>query len=137
MCGRTLLRGEHAEVYVSGGSRRTVCELCTSRALHSGWVREGTVPEYDGSNDRPDRRRSLLSRLRNRRDVASAVDLEAGQEPAIEQAPERTGASEWQTRRPAPSAGRPYRGGASAAPLASASGRRGRTGQEPGVPIRP
>ena len=78
MCGRTLLRGEHAEVYVSGGSRRSVCELCTSRALQGGWVREGTVPEYDGSNDRPDRRRSLLSRLRSRRDAAPEIGPEAG-----------------------------------------------------------
>jgi hypothetical protein len=76
VCGRTLLRGEHAEVYVSGGSRRSVCELCTSRALQGGWVREGTVPEYEGSSDRPDRRRSLLSRLRSRRDAVSAVDAE-------------------------------------------------------------
>ena len=94
VCGRTLLRGEHAEVYVSGGSRRTVCELCTSRALHGGWVREGTVPEYDGSNDRPDGRRSLLSRLRNRREVASAVEPEVGEEPAVEQPPGRAGGSE-------------------------------------------
>jgi hypothetical protein len=67
VCGRTLLRGERAEIYLSGGSRRSVCELCTSRALHGGWLREGEVPEYDDSSDRPDRRRSLLGRLRNRR----------------------------------------------------------------------
>jgi len=85
VCGRTLLRGEHAEVYVSGGSRRSVCELCTSRALHGGWVREGTVPEYDGSNDRPDRRRSLLSRLRSRRDAPPAIDPEVGEEPVFEE----------------------------------------------------
>jgi hypothetical protein len=91
VCGRTLLRGEHAEVYVSGGSRRSVCELCTSRALQGGWVREGTVPEYDGSNDRPDRRRSLLSRLRNRRDAGPAVEPEPGDEAAFEQPP----APEW------------------------------------------
>jgi hypothetical protein len=76
VCGRTLLRGEHAEVYVSGGSRRSVCELCTSRALNGGWVREGTVPEYDGSSDRIDRRRSFFSRLRSRRDVAPAGETE-------------------------------------------------------------
>jgi hypothetical protein len=80
VCGRTLLRGEHAEVYVSGGSRRSVCELCTSRALHGGWVREGTVPEYDGSSDRVDGRRSLFSRLRSRRDAASAADAELAPE---------------------------------------------------------
>jgi hypothetical protein len=95
VCGRTLLRGEHAEVYVSGGSRRTVCELCTSRALNGGWVREGTVPEYDGANDRPDRRRSFFSRLRSRRDAAPAIDPAADGEPGFEEpraqppAPER------------------------------------------------
>ncbi len=69
VCGRTLLRGERAEVYVSGGGERhSVCELCTSRALHDGWVREGDVPEYDEYNARGDRRRSLFGRLRGRRD---------------------------------------------------------------------
>ena len=62
VCGRTLLRGERAEIYLSGGVRRSVCELCTSRALHGGWVREGEVPEYDDSSARPDRRRSLFGR---------------------------------------------------------------------------
>jgi hypothetical protein len=68
VCGRTLLRGERAEIYLSGGVRRSVCELCTSRALHGGWVREGDVPEYGEANSRPDRRRSLLHRLRKGRD---------------------------------------------------------------------
>jgi hypothetical protein len=75
VCGRTLLRGERAEVYLSGGTRRAVCELCTSRALHGGWVREGTVPEYDQSATGIDRRRSLMSRFRgNRRDVVASSD---------------------------------------------------------------
>jgi hypothetical protein len=95
VCGRTLLRGEHAEVYVSGGSRRSVCELCTSRALQGGWVREGTVPEYDGSNDRPDRRRSLLSRLRSRRDVAPEIDPEGEDGPVFEEPRVQPPAPEW------------------------------------------
>jgi hypothetical protein len=66
VCGRTLLRGERAEIYLSGGVRRSVCELCTSRALHGGWVREGEVPEYDEASPRPDRRRSLFGRRRKR-----------------------------------------------------------------------
>jgi hypothetical protein len=70
VCGRTLLRGERADIYLSGGSRRSVCELCTSRAVHGGWIREGTVPEYGEDDTRVDRRRSLLSRLRSRRDSA-------------------------------------------------------------------
>jgi hypothetical protein len=71
VCGRTLLRGERADVYLSGGSRRSVCELCTSRAVHGGWVREGTVPEYDEGDSRVDRRRSLFSRLRSRREAGN------------------------------------------------------------------
>jgi len=70
VCGRTLLRGERAEVYVNGGTRRSVCELCTSRALHGGWVREGTVPEFPDSDARVDRRRSLLHRRRTRRETS-------------------------------------------------------------------
>jgi len=74
VCGRTLLRGERAEIYLSGGTRRSVCELCTSRALHGGWVREGEVPEYDESSARPDRRRSLFGRRRHRRETRAERD---------------------------------------------------------------
>jgi hypothetical protein len=94
VCGRTLLRGEHAEVYVNGASRRSVCELCTSRALHGGWVREGTVPEYDGSSERVDRRPGLFSRLRNRRD--SSAEPEGAIIDDIPVMPEpQTSAPEW------------------------------------------
>ncbi|HEY4828526.1 MAG TPA: hypothetical protein VIH85_17255 [Solirubrobacteraceae bacterium] len=68
VCGRTLLRGERSEVYIDGGVRREVCELCKPRALHEGWLREGTVPTYDGSEAPSSRRGSLLGRLRRRRD---------------------------------------------------------------------
>jgi hypothetical protein len=69
ICGRTLLRGERAEVYLHGGTRHDVCELCTGRAIHAGWVREGTVPAYDEAGSRGDSRRSLLGRLRGRREL--------------------------------------------------------------------
>jgi hypothetical protein len=81
VCGRTLLRGERAEIYVGGGDRHSVCELCTSRAVHTGWVREGTIPDYD-AGARVDRRRSLLSRLRSRRDVPERA--EDGYGPSFE-----------------------------------------------------
>jgi hypothetical protein len=68
VCGRTLLRGEHAEVYLNGSTRHSVCELCTSRAVQGGWIREGTIPDYGETTARVDRRRSLLSRLRSRRE---------------------------------------------------------------------
>jgi hypothetical protein len=55
-------------VYLHGGTRHEVCELCTGRAIHAGWVREGTVPAYDEAGSRGDSRRSLLGRLRSRRE---------------------------------------------------------------------
>jgi hypothetical protein len=63
VCGRTLLRGEHAETYLAGGSRRQVCELCTARAVHEGWVREGVALERRPRSFGGERRRSLLGRL--------------------------------------------------------------------------
>jgi hypothetical protein len=94
VCGRTLLRGERAEAYLQGGARRWVCELCKSRALHEGWVREGTIPTYSQGNSGAERRRSLFSRLRSRRetpaqpDEASSPGPERNGEPA---APASTG----------------------------------------------
>ncbi len=70
VCGRTLLRGERSEVYIDGGARRSVCELCKPRALHEGWLREGTVPTYDENAASSARRGSFLSRLRRRREPA-------------------------------------------------------------------
>ncbi len=67
VCGRTLLRGEHPDAYVAGGERRWVCDLCTTRALHEGWVREGTVPNYERDSAARDRRRTPLGWLRTRR----------------------------------------------------------------------
>ncbi len=106
VCGRTLLRGERAEIYVGGGVRRSVCELCTSRALHGGWVREGEVPEYDESSTRPDRRRSLFGRRRKRDGRAGQDTQDAREAPSLDDMP----ASEpvFEDEPPAPS-GRPPR----------------------------
>lgn len=64
VCGRTLLRGEDSDVFLHGGSRRTVCELCTQRASNEGWIREGLddAKVRGGADGR--RARSLLGRLR-------------------------------------------------------------------------
>jgi hypothetical protein len=82
VCGRTLLRGEKAEVYLNGGTRRSVCELCKERAIHEGWLREGTVPAYNDNDASSDRRRSLLGRFRARREAAadSATSTALGEE---------------------------------------------------------
>lgn len=70
VCGRTLLRGEHAEVFIHGGSRRMVCELCTPRAIHEGWMREG-MDDALAMRRSPSRSRGFFSRLRARRDDAT------------------------------------------------------------------
>jgi hypothetical protein len=101
------LRGERAEIYLSGGVRRSVCELCTSRALHGGWVREGEVPEYDESSARPDRRRSLFGRRRGKRDTREA--REANQAPPMDDMPALEPALEDEAPAPPPPSARPPR----------------------------
>ena len=73
VCGRTLLRGEHADVFLAGGTRRNVCELCTQRAAHEGWIREGLDDAAVRSRNHNGRSRSLLARLRQRRAEAQAL----------------------------------------------------------------
>ena len=73
VCGRTLLRGEQADVFLVGGSRKMVCELCTARATHEGWIREGM--DLGPSRRAGDgRRRSLFGRLRGGRREANGGD---------------------------------------------------------------
>lgn len=77
VCGRTLLRGEHADAFIANGSRRTVCELCTARAANEGWIREGADNALGvrGRNG-PRGGRSLLGRLKpHRREPPPAVEL--------------------------------------------------------------
>jgi hypothetical protein len=71
VCGRTLLRGEHAEHYLTGGERRMVCDLCGPRAQHEGWIRESGADDLALRHPRHEGRgRSFLDRLRNRRERA-------------------------------------------------------------------
>jgi hypothetical protein len=70
VCGRRLLRGENPDVFLAGGQRRTVCELCVPRASAEGWLREA---DNHGAGVRPNRSRragSLLGRLRQLREPA-------------------------------------------------------------------
>jgi hypothetical protein len=78
VCGRRLLRGERAENFIAGGSRRVVCELCTARAAHEGWLREG-LDEIAVRGHGTGRSGSLLGRLRARREA-----LQSRVEPAPE-----------------------------------------------------
>src|SRR5437660_6771918 len=67
VCARTLLRGEQIETYLTGGQRRTVCELCVGRANHMGWIRERAGLQPGGEAVRGESRRPLLARIRSRR----------------------------------------------------------------------
>lgn len=67
VCGRRLLRGEQPDVFLSGGQRRTVCELCVPRATHEGWLREADDHSLTLRSGSPRRGRSLLGRLRQTR----------------------------------------------------------------------
>jgi hypothetical protein len=83
VCGRTLLRGERAEPFLAGGARRHVCELCTARAQHEGWIRESGADELALRGSRNEGRTRLVDRLRARRERARSVaDAQAAQELA-------------------------------------------------------
>ena len=84
VCGRTLLRGEQADVFLAGGTRRNVCELCTQRASHEGWIREGLDDATVRSRAHNGRSRSFLARLRQRRADAQALHEELESEQAAE-----------------------------------------------------
>ncbi len=93
VCGRTLLRGEKADPFIAGGSRRLVCELCTGRAANEGWIREGAddvgVRSAGGGG-----RRSFLGRLRRQGDNGEPARERAGNVRA--QGPRRDdGAAVW------------------------------------------
>jgi hypothetical protein len=71
VCGRRLLRGELPDVFLAGGQRRTVCELCAPRAAHEGWLREADRHSVSLPPSRVRRGRNLFERLRSQRDPIS------------------------------------------------------------------
>jgi hypothetical protein len=88
VCGRTLLRGEHAEHYLAGGERRMVCDLCTARAQHEGWIRESGADHVELRQPHRERGRSFIDRLRSRRErlPRDVEELEA-EPPAAHEEP--------------------------------------------------
>jgi hypothetical protein len=68
VCGRRLLRGELPDVFLAGGRRRTVCELCSPRAAHEGWLREADRHSVSLPPSRVRRGRNLFERLRPQRE---------------------------------------------------------------------
>jgi hypothetical protein len=87
VCGRTLLRGENADVFIAGGSRRMVCELCTARATHEGWIREGMDLAAGARRSGDGRRRSLFGRLGRRRENGHGALTPGGGEALVAEAP--------------------------------------------------
>ena len=85
VCGRTLLRGEHAEHYLAGGERRRVCDLCTARAQHEGWIRESGADDLQLRQPRHEGR-SFIERLRAGRRERERL-REASEEAEPEAAP--------------------------------------------------
>lgn len=68
VCGRTILKGERAEWYLApGGHRRQVCDLCSARAQHHGWIRESAAGDMPARMPRNEPRRGVLGRMRRRR----------------------------------------------------------------------
>jgi hypothetical protein len=76
VCGRRLLRGELPDVFLAGGQRRTVCELCAPRAAHEGWLREADRHSVSLPASRARRGRGLFERLRSQREPSSARAVE-------------------------------------------------------------
>jgi hypothetical protein len=96
VCGRRLLRGEQHDVFLGGGQRRLVCELCTPRATHEGWRRETEAHTARPRSDRPQRGRSLLGRLRQRREPAAPVRAPGADfDPSAPDGEETPVAGEW------------------------------------------
>jgi len=71
VCGRTLLPGETPSVFLAAGEKRNVCELCTQRASHEGWIREGLDDATVRTRGHNGRSRGLFSRFRGRRETVS------------------------------------------------------------------
>ncbi|HWX87777.1 MAG TPA: hypothetical protein VNX67_06365 [Solirubrobacteraceae bacterium] len=93
VCGRHLLRGESPDVFLAGGQRRTVCELCVPRASAEGWLREADNHTLGVRTTRARRAGSLLGRLRQlrepsgrplRREAQPAADLASAEEELSE-----------------------------------------------------
>lgn len=109
VCGRTILKGERTEAYLApGGHRHQVCDLCSVRAQHEGWIRESAAGEMPTRLPRSEPRRGVLGRLRRRRPQYEAVPAEpAPREDDGEPTSEHEEAAPAVRERPAPARTRP------------------------------
>jgi predicted Fe-S protein YdhL (DUF1289 family) len=84
VCGRTILKGERTEWYLApGGHRRQVCDLCTARAQHHGWVRESGAGDLPARVPRNEPRRGMLGRLRRRRPMPGEDEARLAEHEAM------------------------------------------------------
>lgn len=89
VCGRTILKGERPDMWLApGGTRRLVCELCFPRAEHEGWIREGAAGDTPFTARTREQRRSLIGRIRRRREDDDELPL-ADEAFAVEEGPEQ------------------------------------------------
>jgi hypothetical protein len=84
VCGRRLLRGEHPDVFLAGGKRRNVCELCAPRAVDEGWLRESDRHTVTLPPARQRRARNLLGRFRQLREPSPDPSGEIVSAPIID-----------------------------------------------------
>ena len=91
VCERRLLRGELPDVFLAGGRRRTVCELCAPRAAHEGWLREADRHSVSLPPSRSRRGRNLFERLRAQRAQSSELPARDFAGEGIEIAPPAEG----------------------------------------------
>src|SRR3954452_5449751 len=110
VCGRTLLRGEHPELYLAGGERRRVCDLCIPRAQHEGWIRESGADDLELRHPRHEGR-GFIDRLRSgRRQRVETVQEDAElDEPAPPPPPRREREREREREAPPPAPRREQR----------------------------
>jgi hypothetical protein len=84
VCGRTILKGERTETYLApGGQRHQVCDLCSLRAQHHGWIRESAAGELPARMPRSEPRRGVLGRLRRRRPTEPPPSPQPGREAEL------------------------------------------------------
>jgi hypothetical protein len=113
VCGRTILKGEGTEAYLSpDGRSHEVCELCFERADRAGWIRASAADEIPARAPRPEPRRSLLGRLRRGRNDQPAAEPttaeqqapreNGGEPPEAEAVPQAPPAHEPRERRARP-----------------------------------
>lgn len=97
ICGRTILKGERTEAYLApGGQRHQVCDLCSLRAQHQGWIRESAAGDLPHRQPRSEPRRGLFG-LRRRRPAPEPAEPQP-----VEAADDDGAATESEEGQPAP-----------------------------------